>query len=545
VTALRGTAASAGVARGPIRFVTPAAERGDIRLSQDPKRELSRFDESIKIATGELRAIHEKTVSEIGEESAAIFEIHAQMLEDDDYLEAVREEITSNGLAAESAVRFASEKFARMLVETGDDYIAARAQDVKDVATRVVAILSGAARDGFALSQPSIIAADDLSPSQTVLLDRAKVLGLVTARGAMNTHTAILARSMGIPAVVALGHGIDVARDGLEAIVDGTEGVLYIEPDTETSERLAAKEASLKSGRIELEILRGKVNRTKGGRTVEVYANAGSLEDVELALRNDTGGIGLFRSEFLYLEKADYPTEEELFSAYKNAAERLAGKKLIVRTLDIGADKQAPYFNIPPEENPAMGLRAIRICLTRPDVFDCQLRAILRASAFGTVAVMFPMISSTQEVIEARKRLRNAMNELATEGTSFDPSIETGIMIETPAAAIISDELAPLVDFFSVGSNDLTQYTLAMDRQNDALRELYDPHHEAVLRLIEMTARNAHAAGIWVGICGELGSDVALTDRFLSMGIDEFSVSPASVLALRNSIRNSSVGEPA
>ena len=459
------------------------------------------------------------------------------MLDDMDYVEGIQDAIGS-GLNAEAAVSDVAAQFAEMLAAMDDAYMQARAADVRDISDRVIRILQGVAVGGIDSDVPVVLASDDLAPSETVQLDKSKILGFVTAGGSGNSHTAILARTMGIPAIIGVGEALQESDGGKNVIIDGETGEVAIEPDDVTADRLRKKQAKEKALKEMLEQLKGQENVTLDGRRIMVYCNIGSLDDVEVVLQNDGGGIGLFRSEFLYLQNTDYPTEEQQFQAYKTVAERLGGKRVIIRTLDIGADKQADYFHLDKEENPAMGLRAIRICLSRPEVFKTQLRALYRASAYGKIAIMFPMITSVWEVQEIKRICEAVKAELRAEGTAFDEQLELGIMIETPAAVMMSAELAKEVDFFSVGTNDLTQYTLAIDRQGNNLDRFYDAHHPAVLRMIRMAADNAHKAGIWIGICGELGADTSLTETFLAMGIDELSVSPASVLPLRSVIRS-------
>jgi phosphotransferase system enzyme I (PtsI) len=534
---LVGTAASGGTAVGKAFYLRRDRPETERRSVADGEVELERFIAARDTAAAQLRALHGEASATLGAEEAEIFEIDAMMLEDEDYVDCVADVIRSEKVNAEYAVSVASGRFAAMLVASDNDYLAARAADVADISGRVIGILSGGGRELPVFDEPVILVADDLMPSQTVQLDRKRLLGIATSRGSAGSHTAILARSMGVPAVVALGDDLDASCDGRDIALDGNEGKLFLEPDTETRRRMEERASEEAGARATMRSLVGAENRTRGGRLVEVFANAGGLADIASVLENDAGGIGLLRSEFLYLEKDDYPSEEELFLSYKAIAEAMGGRKVIIRTLDIGADKKVPYFDLSDEENPALGLRAIRLCLERPTLFRTQLRAILRASAYAKVAVMFPMITSMGEMDRIAFLLDEVRTDLEREGIAFDRNIETGIMVETPAAALISDKLASRVDFFSIGTNDLTQYTLAMDRQNAALGAFLDPRHEAVLRLIEMTARSAHDAGIWVGICGELGADLTLTETFLRMGIDEFSVNPASILPLRKKIR--------
>ena len=467
-----------------------------------------------------------------------LFEAHQMMLDDLDFVESIEGMIENDRVNAEAAVSDTGAQFAEMFAAMDDSYMQARAADIRDISARVIGILTGEGESGIVSDVPCIVAADDLAPSETVQLDKALILGFITAGGSANSHTAILARTMGIPAIISAGDALQPEMEGKYAIIDGQTGEAVVEPDDAERERLLKRQAKEKALKELLDQLKGKPNVTKDGRNVMVYCNIGSPADIDAVLQNDGGGIGLFRSEFLYLQGSDYPTEDEQFEAYKTVAERMGGKRVIIRTLDIGADKQADYFHLDKEENPAMGLRAIRICLTRPEVFRTQLRALYRASAYGKIAIMFPMITSVWEVQEIKRICRNIRAELAEEGVPMADKVELGIMIETPAAVMMSAELAHEVDFFSVGTNDLTQYTLAVDRQGVGLDRFFDAHHPAVLRMIRMTAENAHKAGIWIGICGELGADAELTETFLSMGIDELSVSPSAVLPLRSAIRS-------
>ena len=502
----------------------------------DPEAEIARFEEARQKACGQLDVLYEKAVKEAGEEQAMIFEVHRIMLDDGDYLDAIREEIRGTGVNAAYAVSVTGERFAQMFASMDDDYMQARSADVLDISRRVAGILAGAGEEGIVSDEPVILLADDLAPSETVQIDKSRILALVTRGGSTNSHTAILARSMNIPALVQADVELKEEYNGMLAVVDGFEGTFYIDPEASVLTELLRRKEEADKAQAELEQLKGLDNVTSDGRRINIYANIGSVEDVEKVLESDAGGIGLFRSEFIYLGREDYPTEEEQFEIYKEVLSRMGGKKVIIRTLDIGADKQVGYFDLPKEENPAMGYRAIRICLTRQDVFKTQLRAIYRASAYGTAAIMFPMIISTKEIREIKGIVEGVKRELTAEGKPFG-EVELGIMVETPAAAIISDELAKEVEFFSLGTNDLTQYTLAIDRQNQKLDGFYDSHHEAVLRLIRMTVENAHAAGIWCGICGELGADTTLTKTFLDMGLDELSVSPSYVLQVRKAVR--------
>ena len=534
---LQGKGVSTGVAVGPLYFYRRGGGSIERHQIEDAAAELERFEAARLAAIEQLKVLYEKALAEVGEESAMLFESHQLMLDDLDYIESVQGLINDN-LNAEAAVCDTAEIFAEMFANMDDAYMQARAADVRDISNRVVGILSGAVAGGIDSDVPVVLASDDLAPSETVQLDKSKILGFVTQGGSGNSHTAILARTMGIPAICGVGDALKNDFEGQEVIIDGQTGEVVFDADEATSERLLKKQAKERALKDLLEKLKGEPNVTLDGKNVMVYCNIGSPDDVDAVLRNDGGGIGLFRSEFLYLRNDDYPTEDQQFQAYKTVAERMGGKRVIIRTLDIGADKQADYFQLDHEENPAMGLRAIRICLTRPEVFRTQLRALYRASAYGKVAIMFPMITSVWEVQEIKRICANVREELTREGVPMADYVELGIMIETPAAVMLSDRLAKEVDFFSVGTNDLTQYTLAVDRQGQNLDKFYDAHHPAVLRMLKMAADNAHAAGIWIGICGELGADVDLTETFLAIGIDELSVSPSSVLPLRSRIRS-------
>ena len=506
---------------------------------KDTEAEKARVEAAKAAAAEQLQAIYEKALKEVGETNAQIFEIHMMMLEDDDYNESIQNIIDTQKVNAEYAVSITADNFAEMFSAMDDAYMQARAADVRDISDRIIANLTGNVAVQEDSGEKHIICADDLAPSETVSLDKDKVLAFVTAHGSSNSHTAILARNMNIPAVIGVGSDfLKEVQDGTEAIVDGFTGEIFVEPDEETRWRLLEKQkADEEKKRLLLE-LKGKENVTRDGTKVNIYANIGSVDNIGAVLLNDAGGIGLFRSEFLYLENNDYPNEEQQFLAYKRVLESMAGKKVIIRTLDIGADKQVDYFHLKKEDNPAMGYRAIRICLTRPEIFKTQLRALYRASIYGNLGVMFPMITSVSELEKILAICEEVKAELREQGVTYSDTMELGIMIETPAAAIISDRLAPMVDFFSVGTNDLTQYTLACDRQNPDIEPFIDTHHEAILRLIEMSAKNAHANGAWIGICGELAADTTLTETFLRMGIDELSVSPAFVLKVRDAVRN-------
>lgn len=533
-----GKGVSKGVAAGPISFYRRASGVIPRHEVSDTAAELERFRAARETAKEQLAKLYDKALAEAGEDAAMLFEAHQMMLEDLDFVESIEGMIENDRVNAEAAVSDTGAQFAEMFAAMDDSYMQARAADIRDISARVIGILTGEGESGIVSDVPCIVAADDLAPSETVQLDKALILGFITAGGSANSHTAILARTMGIPAIISAGDALQPEMEGKYAIIDGQTGEAVIEPDDAERERLLKKQAKEKALKELLDQLKGKPNVTKDGRNVMVYCNIGSPADIDAVLQNDGGGIGLFRSEFLYLQGSDYPTEDEQFKAYKTVAERMGGRRVIIRTLDIGADKQADYFHLDKEENPAMGLRAIRICLTRPEVFRTQLRALYRASAYGKIAIMFPMITSVWEVQEIKRICRNIRAELAEEGVPMADKVELGIMIETPAAVMMSAELAHEVDFFSVGTNDLTQYTLAVDRQGVGLDRFFDAHHPAVLRMIRMAAENAHKAGIWIGICGELGADAELIETFLSMGIDELSVSPSAVLPLRSAIRS-------
>ena len=533
-----GKGVSKGVAAGPISFYRRASGVIPRHEVSDTAAELERFRTARETAKEQLAKLYDKALAEAGEDAAMLFEAHQMMLDDLDFVESIEGMIENDRVNAEAAVSDTGVQFAEMFAAMDDSYMQARAADIRDISARVIGILTGEGESGVVSDVPCIVAADDLAPSETVQLDKALILGFITAGGSANSHTAILARTMGIPAIIGAGDALQPEMEGKYAIIDGQTGEAVIEPDDAERERLLKKQAKEKALKELLDQLKGKPNVTKDGRNVMVYCNIGSPADIDAVLQNDGGGIGLFRSEFLYLQGSDYPTEDEQFKAYKTVAERMGGRRVIIRTLDIGADKQADYFHLDKEENPAMGLRAIRICLTRPEVFRTQLRALYRASAYGKIAIMFPMITSVWEVQEIKRICRNIRAELAEEGVPMADKVELGIMIETPAAVMMSAELAREVDFFSVGTNDLTQYTLAVDRQGVGLDRFFDAHHPAVLRMLRMAAENAHKAGIWIGICGELGADAELIETFLSMGIDELSVSPSAVLPLRSAIRS-------
>ena len=534
---IQGKGVSTGVGIGPLYFFQRQTSEIPRYTVADTDAEWHRFKGAQTGAIEQLGDLAEKARAEAGDEAAMLFETHQMMVEDLDYEEAIEQRITEEKLNAEAAIADTAEQFAAMFEAMDDTYMQARAADVKDVSRRLLDILAGNVAGGIASDEPVVLAADDLAPSETVQLDKSKILGFITAGGSGSSHTAILARTMGIPAIVGVGGALKPEYAGRQVILDGATGNVVIDPDDMTRDKLMKKrEEQLRLQRL-LETLKGQPNVTKDGKSIRIYCNIGSPEDVHAVQVNDGGGIGLFRSEFLYLNCEDYPTEDQQFQAYKQVLADMDGKEVIIRTLDIGADKQIGYFNLPQEENPAMGMRALRICLTRPEVFRTQLRALYRASAFGKLRIMFPMVTNIWEVREAKRMCEEVKRDLKREGIPYGEDVEIGIMIETPAAVILSDRLAKEVDFFSVGTNDLTQYTLACDRQNNDLGRFFDPHHPAVLRMLKMVADNAHKNGIWVGICGELGADLTLTETFLAIGIDELSVSPRAVLPLRNAVR--------
>ena len=537
---LEGKSVFGGIAIGRLSIYNKKENQVKREKITDVEAEITRFTDAKETAKEQLKGFYEKAVKEVGEVNAAIFEVHQMMLDDLDYVESITNMIRTQEVNAEFAVASTGDNFSKMFAAMDDDYMKERAADVKDISNRVISILQNAENGSVTGEEPVILLADDLAPSETVQLDKSKVLSFVTRHGSTNSHTAILARTMNILALI----GIDFSEDvnGKMGIVDGYTGKLYIEPDEEAMKKYEAKKAEDENKKRLLLELKGKENVTLDGKKINLYANIGGVADVANALSNDAGGIGLFRSEFLYLESEDYPTEEAQFAAYKTVAENMAGKKVIIRTLDIGADKQVDYFHMEKEENPAMGYRAIRICLDRPEIFKTQLRAIYRASYYGTISIMFPMIISVKEVKRIKEIVAEGKAELTAEGIPFK-DCELGIMIETPAAVMISDLLAEEVDFFSIGTNDLTQYTLAIDRQNPKLDSFYDSHHEAILRMLQMVVDNGHKHGCWVGICGELGADTTLTSTFLKMGFDELSVSPAMILRVREEIRNTKVEE--
>ena len=533
---VKGKSVFSGITMGPLALFHRNTVSTARRRIKDTDAEVERFQEARLASIEQLKDMYEKAVQKVGEEEAALFEVHQMMLDDDDYIDNIVTLISQKKINAEAAVEETAQQFSEMFRSMDDAYMKERAADVLDISRRIQVQLCGGEANDFSAYDGVVLAADDLAPSETLQLDTDKILGFVTSGGSTNSHTAILARTLGITAVVNTGTQLHTDVEGKTVIVDGFTGTVYLDPDSATLDKMKKKQAEAESRKIRLEAYRGKESVTVDGYKVNVFANIGNPDNVPQALANDAEGIGLFRSEFLYLENATYPTEEQQFEAYKKTVEMMGGKTVVIRTLDIGADKKVDYFDLKAEENPAMGMRAIRICLTRPTLFKTQLRALCRASAYGKIAIMFPMIISVDEVRRSRELLRQVQNELRHEGIAFDESMEVGIMIETPAAALISDELAKEVDFFSIGSNDLTQYTLAIDRQQTDLDNFFDPRHPALLRLIEMTVKNGHKEGIWVGICGELGADLSLTEDFLRMGVDELSVSPPAVLPLREKI---------
>ena len=538
MTTFRGKGVYGAIALGRISVFKRKEASVKRTHIDDIEAEKARLEAAKENAKAQLQEIYNKALREVGEANAQIFEIHMMMIDDDDYNDSIVGIIENQSVNAEYAVAVTADNFSEMFASMDDAYMQARAADVKDISNRIISCLSENQDESAASDEKVIICADDLAPSETVLLDKDKVLAFVTAFGSSNSHTAILARNMNIPAIIGVGEELlKSVRDGDFAVVDGYSGEIFVDPDEETKTRLERKRTEDEEKKRLLQELKGKENITLDGTKINVYANIGSVDNIGSVLANDAGGIGLFRSEFLYLESSDYPTEEQQFAAYRKVLESMAGKKVIIRTLDIGADKQVDYFNLAKEENPALGCRAIRICLTRPEIFKTQLRALYRASAYGTLGIMFPMITSVPELEKILSICEEVRNELKSEGVEISDQVELGIMIETPAAAVISDRLAPMVDFFSVGTNDLTQYTLACDRQNAAIEQFVDTHHEAVLRLIEMSAKNAHEHGAWIGICGELAADTSLTESFLRMGIDELSVSPTFVLKVRDAVR--------
>lgn len=530
-----------GTAIGKILYYSKEEQMVQRKSIEDPKAELERYEAAKAQAGEQLNALYEKALKEVGEQGAAIFEVHGMMLEDDDFNDSIKNMIEAQKVNAEYAVATTGDNFSMMFSQMEDEYFKARSADIKDIAERVVGILQGRHAAGDLGDGPVILAAKDLAPSETVQMDKSKLLGFVTELGSANSHTAILARTMNIPALI--GIPVDADLDGKMAVIDGVKGELIVDPDEETLAYYQNKKEEEQKQRELLQQLKGKEDVTLDGKKIRLYANIGSVGDVARVLANDAGGIGLFRSEFLYLGRDSAPTEEEQFASYKYVAEKMNGKKVIIRTLDIGADKKADYFGFEQEENPALGYRAIRICLDQVDLFKTQLRAIYRASAFGQISIMFPMIISVSEVRRIKEICEEVKEELIKEGHEIAPHVELGIMIETPAAVMVSEELAKEVEFFSVGTNDLTQYTLAIDRQNAKLDKIYDAHHPAILRMLKMIVDNAHKAGAWAGICGELGSDTTLTETFLKMGFDELSVSPTFVLSVRKAVRDTDLSK--
>lgn len=538
---IHGRGACGGITFGKLYQLKKSDKAVKKTHIEDERAEEQRFDAAIKECARRLDELYAKALSEVGGENAMIFEIHRMMLEDEDFLTSVRSAISQQKINAEAAVAMTADNFAEMFEAMDDSYMQARATDVRDISERIINVLTGGKDSAINSDEPVIICADDLAPSETVQLDKSKILAFITERGSFNSHTSILARTMNIPAIIGAEGIMDEKYEGMYAAADGFNGAVYIEPDTETKEQLQGLKAKSDEEQELLNSLRGKKSITKDNQSILLYANAGESDDISAAFKNDAQGIGLFRSEFIYLGRSGAPSEEEQFAIYKDAAEKMSGKRVIIRTLDIGADKQVGYLNLPREENPAMGIRAIRFCLKNPDIFKTQLRAIYRASAYGKIAVMFPMIISVEEIHSIREICAEVERELDNENIPYNKEMEKGIMIETPAAAVISDLLAKEVDFFSIGTNDLTQYTTAIDRQNEGAAEFCDIHHTAILRLIKTVCDNAHRYGKWVGICGELGADTKLTELFLAMGIDELSVSPGAILPLRKKIIDTDV----
>lgn len=532
----QGKSVYKGIVMGPVAVLKKNDYQVKRARIEDPEAEVKRVEEAVEVSKKQLGRLYDKAVREVGEASAAIFEVHQMMLEDEDYLESMENMIRTELVNAEYAAAATGDNFAEMFAAMDDEYMKARSADVKDISERLVRNLSGEGDNDLSSMEPSVIVADDLSPSETVQMDKEKILAFVTVHGSTNSHTAILARMMNIPALIGVPMDLNGLKTGMTAVVDGFSGQVIFEPEEdvrkETEKRMQEEAEKQKL----LEELKGKENITPDGRKINIYANIGSVGDLGYVMENDAGGIGLFRSEFLYLGRNDFPTEEEQFQAYKQAVQTMAGKKVIIRTLDIGADKQVEYFNLGKEENPALGYRAIRICLKQPEIFKAQLRALFRAAVYGNLSVMYPMITSTEEVEKIYAIVAEVEEELKKQEVQYKIP-EQGIMIETPAAVMISDRLAEMVDFFSIGTNDLTQYTLAIDRQNEQLDDFYNPHHEAVLRMIRMVVENAHKCGKWAGICGELGADLTLTEQFVRMGVDEISVAPSMILKLRKVVR--------
>lgn len=538
----KGKSVFSGIAIGKIYVYQKGEQQVRRTRITDIQKEKDRYQRASETAMQQLKELYEKALSEVGEENAAVFEVHQMMLEDDDFVESVESIIETQEVNAEYAVAVTGDNFSQMFAAMDDDYMRGRAADVKDISERLITVLSGGASGGIQSEEPVIVLADDLAPSETVQMDKDKVLSFVTVHGSLNSHTAILARTMGIPALIGTDIPLNETVDGKMAVVDGAKGCIYVEPDEETMAQMQEMKRQEEEQKELLQSLKGKENVTKDGQKVMLYANIGNMKDLATVIQNDAGGIGLFRSEFIYLESEDFPSEEEQFQIYKKVAETMAGKRVIIRTLDIGADKKCDYFEMEEEENPALGCRAIRICLTRPEIFKTQLRALLRASAYGNIAIMYPMITSIWEVRKIKEIVAEVKAELTEVGIEYGDPLQ-GVMIETPAAVIISEALAKEVDFFSIGTNDLTQYTLAIDRQNPKLDDFYDSHHPAILEMIRMVAENAHKAGIWAGICGELGADLELTKEFLAMGVDELSVSPGRILPIRKIILETDVSE--
>lgn len=532
----QGKSVYKGMALGKISVLKKEANVVKRSKAENPEEELKRVEAAKEKSQQQLQKLYEKALKEVGEASAAIFEVHQMMLEDEDYQESIKNIIRTQEVNAEYAVASTGDNFSEMFASMDDDYMRARAADIKDISERLIRNLSGQDNPDMEFEEPVIVVADDLSPSETVQMDKEKILAFVTVHGSTNSHTAILARMMNIPALIGVDMNLEELSSGMLAVADGFTGQFILEPEEEVQAQAKKKLEEEQEQRALLLQLKGKENVTKSGKKLHIYANIGSVGDVGYVLENDAGGIGLFRSEFLYIGRNELPTEEEQFQAYKQALQNMAGKKVIIRTLDIGADKQADYLNLGEEENPALGYRAIRICLTCPEIFKTQLRALFRASVYGNLSIMYPMITSVEEVKRIQSIVKEVKEELAASQTPYK-DVEEGIMIETPAAVMISDELAELVDFFSVGTNDLTQYTLAIDRQNEKLEEFFNPHHKAILKMLQMVVDNAHAAGKWAGICGELGADPELTETFVRMGFDEISVAPSMVLKLRKIVR--------
>lgn len=538
----QGKSVYKGIVMGPVVVLKKNDYQVKRSRIEDADAETSRVQEAVKRSQEQLQKLYDKALKEVGEASAAIFEVHQMMLEDEDYLEAIQNMIQTEMVNAEYAVAVTGDNFSQMFASMDDDYMKARAADIKDISERLVRNLSGQEDADLSDIDPSVIVADDLSPSETVQMDKEKILAFVTVHGSTNSHTAILARMMNIPALIGVPLALDELKSGTTAVVDGFTGQVIFEPDEETQAATLKKVQEEKEKLALLQELKGKENITLDGKKINIYANIGSVGDIGYVLENDAGGIGLFRSEFLYLGRNDFPTEEEQFQAYKQVVQTMAGKKVIIRTLDIGADKQVDYFNLGNEENPALGYRAIRICLKQPDIFKTQLRALFRAAVYGNLSIMYPMITSVEEVEKIYEIVKEVEIELKAQEIQYRIP-EQGIMIETPAAVMVSDRLAEMVDFFSIGTNDLTQYTLAIDRQNEKLDDFYNPHHEAVLRMIQMVVDNAHKCGKWAGICGELGADLTLTEKFVRMGLDELSVAPSMILKLRKIVREMKVEE--